>query len=190
MNIQYYTPLRKLVCLAMLWIPSSAFAQLELYSKFSEHGFVEPVINYNGSKMVTKKLAITFFGLVREHWSQALIGLSYSPTANLTFSSSMGIEHGKNSPRYSASIWGRRSQTTLLVLGEWGSGHDNYLYKINLFHQLTDQFSFGGSAWRYHGVGPNFRFLLPKIQSTVWAMPAYDFEVKESRLMLGLTLQM
>lgn len=179
-----------LLCLVILFIPALASAQLEVYGKFTQHGSFEPVINYAGSKVITKKLSITFFGLIRKSWSQALIGLSYSPYQFVTLSSGMGIEHGKHSPRYTASIFLKQKRTSLLLLEELGSGEDNYLYKINLFHQFTDQFSFGGSAWRYHGLGPNFRFLIPKMQSTIWVMPAYDLDIKQSRLMVGLSLKM
>lgn len=178
------------LCLFILFIPTIAVAQLELYGKYTAHGSVEPVINYNGSKTINSKLSIVFFGLIRKSWSQALIGLSYAPSDMISFSSSMGIEHGTHSPRYASSISIKKNQTSLLVLGEKGSGNDNYLYKIELFHQFTDQFSFGTSAWRYHGLGPNFRFLMPSLQSTIWVMPAYDFEIKQPRVMVGISLKM
>lgn len=176
--------------LLLLFIPALASAQLEVYGKFTAHHSFEPVINYAGKKAISEQLSITFFGLIRESWSQALIGLSYSPSKFITLSSGMGIEHGKHSPRYTGSILLKEKQTSLLMLGESGSGEGNYLYKINLFHQFTDQFSFGLSAWRYHGLGPHFRFLIPKLQSTVWVMPAYDLDIKQSRMMIGLSLKM
>ncbi len=180
----------KLLCLLLFFIPALAPAQLEVYGKFTEHSAFEPVINYAGNKIITEKLSITFFGLIRQSWSQALIGLSYSPYKFLTLSSGMGIEHGKHAPRYTASIFLKQKRTSLLLLEELGSGKDNYLYKVNLFHQVTDQFTFGGSAWRYHGLGPNFRFLIPEIQSTIWVMPAYDLDIEQARLMVGLSLKM
>jgi hypothetical protein len=179
----------RLLCLLLLFMPALAAAQLEVYGKFTPHSSFEPVINYAGNKVITEKLSITFFGLIRKSWSQALIGLSYSPYQFITMSSGIGIEHGKHSPRYTASIFLKQNKTSLLVLGELGNGKDNYLYKINLFHQFTDQFTFGGSAWRYHGLGPNFRFLIPKLESTIWAMPAYDLDIKQYRFMIGLSLK-
>jgi hypothetical protein len=176
--------------LFLFLIPACSFAQLELYGKFNNDGSIEPIIDYAGTKAINSKLSITFFGLVRKEWSQALIGLSYAASKSVVFSSSIGIEQGKNSPRYSGSIWLEKSKTSLLLLGELGSGRDNYLYKINLFHQLTDQFTIGASFWRYHGLGPNFRLLIPKIQSTIWVMPAYDLEINQARVMTGITLNM
>ena len=174
----------------MLGLPMFAQAQLELYGKFNKDGSVEPVINYGGSKKINDQFAVTFFGLIREKWSQALIGLSYSPTNAVSFSASAGIEHGQQSPRYSASVWWKKNKTSFLILGELGSGNDNYLYKINMFHELTEKFSLGIMDWRYHGLGPNLRYTIPMFQSTVWIMPAYDHEQKVARTMLGYSFKM
>lgn len=174
----------------LLLKPVSAMAQLELYGKFNKDGSVEPIINYYGSKKVGNKFAVTFFGLVRQKWSQALIGASYLPTPNVTLSASAGIEHGTHSPRYSASVWLKKGHNTFLALGELGSGYQNYLYKINMFHQFSEKVSLGVMDWRYHGLGPNFRYTVPKLATTAWIMPAYDHEQKAARCMVGISLIM
>lgn len=181
------------ICLTgmlMLLKPLSAQAQLELYGKFNKDGSVEPVINYNGSKKIGSKFAVIFFGLVRQKWSQALIGASYVPTPNLTFSASAGLEHGTHSARYSASVWAKSGPNTFLALGELGSGYQNYLYKVNIFHQFSEKISLGIMDWRYHGLGPEFRYIMPKLATTFWIMPAYDHEQKVARSMIGISLQM
>lgn len=171
-------------------IPSLAQAQLELYAKFNQDGSVNPVINYNGSKRINDQFSLVFFGLIREQWSQALIGLSYAPTSSIRFSATAGIEHGQSSPRYSASVWLKKNKTTFLILGELGSGHENYLYKINMFHEFSEKFSLGVMDWRYHGLGPNVRYTIPKLQTTIWLMPAYDHEQKIFRSIIGISVQM
>ncbi|MBT2619406.1 hypothetical protein [Chryseobacterium sp. ISL-6] len=170
--------------------PILAQAQLELYAKFNQDGTVNPVINYNGSKRISDKVDLIFFGLIREQWSQALVGLSYSPTSSVRFSATAGIEHGQSSPRYSASVWLKKNKTTFLILGELGNGHENYLYKINIFHEFSEKFSLGIMDWRYHGLGPNLRYTIPKLQSTIWIMPAYDHEQKVFRSIMGISVQM
>ncbi|TCC99479.1 hypothetical protein FBD94_04820 [Pedobacter hiemivivus] len=174
----------------MLGLPMLAQAQLELYGKFNKDGSVEPVINYAGSKKISNHFAVVFFGLIREKWSQALIGLSYSPIKSLSFSGYAGIEHGQSSPRYSASVWWKQGKTSFLILGERGNGNNNYLYKVNMFHQFSEKISLGIMDWRYHGLGPNLRYTIPKLQSTIWIMPAYDHEQKVFRTMLGYSFQM
>lgn len=182
--------LKRALFILILIVPKIVSAQLELYAKANNDGSVEPVINYNGRKVVNEKISITFFGLVRESWSQALIGVAYSPSEILTLSASAGIEHGKRSPRYSASIFTKSTKNSLLILGELGSGESNYLYKINAFHQLNNEISVGISVWRYHGIGPNFRYFNPHLFSTFWAMPAYDHEIKQARMIIGVSFKM
>jgi hypothetical protein len=179
-----------LLVVFMIMPPKMAKAQLELYTKFNSNGSVEPIINYNGSMKINKKFSVIFFGLIRKSWSQALIGGSYKPIENFTLSASMGIEHGQRSPRYSASVFAKRGNNSFLVLGELGSGYRNYLYKINIFHQFSEKVSIGVMDWRYHGLGPNFRYTVPKLASTIWVMPAYDHEQKVGRCMLGYSLRM
>jgi len=179
-----------LIYMLCLTLSKPAKAQLELYGKFNKDGSIEPIINYNGSKKVSGRFAVTFFGLIRQTWSQALIGASYMPIPNITISASAGIEHGQHHPRYSASLWLKRGLNTFLLLGELGSGYENYLYKINMVHQFSDKISLGVMDWRYHGLGPNFRYTITRIESTLWIMPAYDHEQKVPRCMVGYSLRM
>jgi len=171
-------------------LPFWAQAQLEAYSRFTADGRIEPNINYFGSKKLTEKISLTFFGLVEQKWSEALIGASFAASASFRVGASVGIEHGTNSPRYSVSLFTAKGKTTLAALGELGYGNENYLYKVNLFHKCSDQFTVGATAWRYHGVGPNFRLTILKLQSTIWLMPAYDFEANQSKCMLGVSVNM
>ena len=186
----YKENLNRLFLIAILVAPKFACAQLELYTKINSNGTFAPVINYNGNKTINKKLSVTFFGLIRENWGQALIGLAYSPSDIVTISASAGIEHGKNVPRYSASIFTQRGKNRLLLLGELGAGKDNYLYKINAFHRFDQRIELGLSAWRYHGIGPDFKYTIPRLSSTLWIMPSYDFEEETQRIILGISLAM
>jgi hypothetical protein len=179
-----------LLLVFMLMPPKTAKAQLELYTKFNSDGSVEPIINYNGSMKINKRFSVIFFGLIRKSWSQALIGGSYMATDNLTLAASMGIEHGQSSPRYSGSVFWKKGKNSSLLLWEQGSGYRNYLYKINMFHEFSEKISLGVMDWRYHGLGPNFRYTIPKLASTIWIMPAYDHEQGVGRCMLGYSLRM
>lgn len=181
---------RYVLIIILLTFSVSASAQLELYAKFNTDGSVMPVINYFGNKKISKKLSLTFFGLVREQWGQALVGLSYSPADNIKLYASAGIETGQEIPRHSASIWLKRNKITFLALYELGGGKNNYLYKVNVFHEFSSRISLGVMDWRYHGLGPNFRYTIPKLQSTLWIMPAYDHEERVGRCMLGVNVAM
>jgi hypothetical protein len=182
--------MKKMPLLIFIALPILAHAQLEVYGKYTVGEPVQPIINYFGSKKITTKISLTFFGLVRQQWSQALIGIRYAPSNSFNLSASTGLEHGTNSPRFSAGIWTEKGKTSFLLLGEVGSGKDNYLYKANLLHKYTEQFTFGIMAWRYHGAGPNLRFTIPKLSATIWSMPAYDFEANKTRIITGISLNM
>lgn len=182
--------MKKILVLLLLASPFLVQAQLETYGKYTAGESVEPNINYYGSKKITAKIFLTFFGLIEQKWSQALVGIKYAPSKTFNISASTGIEHGTNSPRYGAGIWTGKGKTSFSILGELGSGKENYLYKANLFHKCTDRFTVGVTAWRFHGVGPNFRFTFPKLSATLWSMPAYDFEANKSKLMIGISTDM
>jgi hypothetical protein len=181
---------KKIFILLLISPPFLAQAQLEAYGRYTTHGSVEPNINYAGLKKITEKISLTFFGLVEQKWGEALIGAKYSPSNSFSVGASIGIEHGTNSPRFGASMWTGKGKMSFLILGELGSGTANYLYKANLFHKYSEQFTLGVTAWRFHGAGPNFRFTIPKISLTIWAMPAYDFESCTSKLMIGVRANM
>ncbi|MRG48599.1 hypothetical protein GFS24_26010 [Chitinophaga sp. SYP-B3965] len=179
--------MKKMLTLLLILLPFLAQAQLEVYGRYTAGGTVEPNINYFLSKKITQKIALTFFGLVEQKWSEALIGATYSPSSSFSVGASAGIEHGTTSPRFGASIWTGKGKTSFFILGELGSGKENYLYKANLFHKYTDRFTLGLTAWRLHGIGPNFRFTIPKFLSTIWVMPAFDPEADKARLMIGIS---
>lgn len=182
--------MKMIIILLFISLPFFAHAQLEIYGRYTAGGTVEPNINYFGAKKITKKISLTFFGLVEQKWSEALIGATYYPSKYFSIGASTGIEHGTNSPRFGASMWTGKGKTSFAILGELGKGTSNYLYKANLFHKYTDQFTLGVTAWRFHGIGPNIRYTIPKLSLTMWSMPAYDFEANKSKLIFGLTENM
>jgi hypothetical protein len=182
--------MKKIFLFLSILLPLWAHAQLEVYDRYTIGKKHEPNINYFGSKKITDRFSITYFGLLEHQWGEALVGVSYAPSKSLILGLSTGIEEGTTSPRYGASLWTGNDKTTFSILGELGAGHANYLYKANLFYKYTDCFTFGATAWRKHGVGPNFRYFVGKISSTFWVMPAYDFEAHHSKLMTGVSLNM
>ncbi|HEY4290467.1 MAG TPA: hypothetical protein VGN00_25380 [Puia sp.] len=182
--------MKKILILLLVALPFLVQAQLETYGRYTAGGYVEPNVNYFASRKITEKVSLTFFGLVEQKWSEALIGASYTFSKSFGFGASAGIEQGTNSPRFGASIWTGKGKTSFSVLGELGSGHANYLYKANLFQKCSDQFTVGLTAWRLHGIGPNFRFAVPKLLATIWSMPAYDFEANKARLIVGVSVNM
>ena len=182
--------MKRIFAFIIISLPFLASAQMEIYGRYTTCGTIVPNINYFGAKNVTEKISLTFFGLVEPKWSEALIGLKYSPTNSFSIGASAGIETGTNFPRFGAGIFTIKDRISLLVLGELGCGKDNYMYKTNLFYQSSGTFTFGATAWRFHGVGPNFRYMIAKLSLTIWLMPAYDFEAGISKLIIGAIVNM
>jgi hypothetical protein len=182
--------IKKILVLLFMAVPLFAHSQLEVYGKYTPGEPVQPIVNYFASKKITDEVSFTFFGFIRQKWSQALVGIGFSPTNTFNLVVSAGIEHGTSSPRYGLSIWKEKGKFSLLVLGELGAGNDNYLYKLNIFRKCSDRFTFGVTAWRFHGVGPNFRISVKNLSTTFWSMPAYDFEFNTARMMIGTSTAM
>lgn len=182
--------MRKYLIILAIMLPLSAFAQLEVYDRYTPGGNHEPNINYFGSRELSDRFSLTYFGLLEHKWGEALIGGSYAPLPSLILGLGAGIEHGSNSPRYIASVWTGNKRTTFSALWELGAGESNYLYKANLFYKYTNAFTVGLTAWRKHGVGPNFRYTVPGVRSTLWIMPGYDLDEDKTKIMAGITVPM
>jgi len=164
-------------------------AQVEIYGRYTIGGTVEPDINVFGTKKISEKFNLTYFALIEEKWSEALIGVSYSPTKWLELGLSTGVEHNPAIIRFGGSIWVGKGKTSLLMLGEKGYGKDNYWYKINLSRNLSEIFSVGAMAWRFHGLGPIVKYTPQKSDLTFWILPTYDPEFKAKRLIIGLAVK-
>jgi hypothetical protein len=177
--------MKKIFTFLLVVLPFLAQAQLEVYVRYAAHASPAPDLNFFKTRKIMDKVSLTFFGLVEQKWAEALIGISYSPSDFLTLGISAGMEHGTSDPRFSASIRAAREKVSFLFLGESGSGAGNYLYKTSLFYNYSKWFTFGLTAWRYHGVGANLRLYIPAYKITVWAMPAYDIESDAERLIIG-----
>ncbi len=178
-----------LLLISFISLPFVSFAQLDVFVKYTEDGSITPDINYYGSKKISEKVSLTYFGLIEKTWGEALVGVSYTPVKYLSIGTMVGIEHGSDKPRYFGSVWTGKGNTSLLLMAEKGKGSDNYWYRANLYQKLSDEFTLGVTAWRFNGVGPNLRYTVKK-SVTVWAMPAYDVEFKQTKVMLGVNIPM
>ena len=164
-------------------------AQLEVYTRYTLNGNAEPDINLYGEKKISEKVNMTYFALVEEKWSEALIGLSYSPVKCMSLGLSTGIEHNPAIYRFAGSIWVGKGKNSLLILGEKGKGSDNYWYKSFLSRKLSESLTAGIMAWRFHGIGPKCIFTPKKSDLSFWFLPTYDPEYKVKRLIFGVDVK-
>jgi len=174
-----------LFCLYVL----TSYAQVGMYGRYTINGKVEPSFNFYGEKKISEKVNLTYFALIEEKWSEALVGLSYSPVKWISLGLSTGIEHNPAIIRFGGSIWIGKDKTSLLMLGEKGDGRDNYWYKTVLSYKASEQLTFCAMAWRFHGIGPVIKYTPKESDLTIWVMPAYDLEVNAKRIILGLSVK-
>lgn len=170
-------------------IAVTSFCQLTVYAR-TNNSKVVPNVNFFGTKKISKKMNLTTFLLVEQNWSEALVGLSYSPKDWMSIGLSVGIEHNPALYRFAGSLWLGKGKVSSLTLWEKGDGKENYWYKEILAYKFSDKFTLAAVAWRFHGVGPMANFTPKKSIVTLWAMPAYDFEAKQARAILGISFKL
>ena len=179
-----------IITLAFIIVSISAFSQIEVYGRYTTGGNIEPNINIFGTKKISERFNLTYFALVEETWSEALVGFDYSAKKWLSLGLSAGVEHNPAILRLAGSIWVGKGKTSLLILGEQGHGKDNYWYKINLSRSLSETISLGAMAWRFHGLGPIIKYTPKKSDLSFWVLPTYDSEFKAKRLIVGVSIKM
>jgi len=183
----------KKVLIIFLFIFCSAqlYSQIQIYGRKTceANTTIEPDINIFGSKKITENFSLTYFALVEEKWSECLIGFSHSPADFICLNIGAGIEHNPAIYRLTASLWLGKGKTSFLVIGEKGDGQDNYWYKSILKYEIDKKYSVGIMSWRYHGVGPFVELETDILDSKLWINPVYDFEFKQTRLVVGVDIK-
>jgi len=178
-----------LVVLVFLVLSCELSAQIQAYSRYTVNAQVEPDINIFGTKKISETFKLTYFALVEESWSEALIGLSYAPTPYLELGCGAGIEHNPAIYRLTASLWLGSGDVSFLIIGEKGDGPDNYWYKTVLEYSASESFTLGIMAWRFHGLGPLAKLKIKALDSQLWVNPTYDLEFKVSRIITGIDIK-
>lgn len=164
-------------------------AQVEIYGRYTIGKTIEPDINIYGVKKISEKFSFTYFALIEKNWAETCLGFAYSPKEWVSIGLSAGIETNPAIYRLAGSIWFGKGKTSLLILGEKGDGKDNYWYKTVLSYKISEAFTVGAIAWRFHGVGPIVKYTPKKSDLTFWFLPAYDPEFKAKRLIVGLSVK-
>lgn len=115
------------------------------------------------------------------------IGLSYFLSESLILGFGGGIDNMPKLFHFSANLWfGNEKFSGFSYFRKW-AGEDNYIYRSSLRYQLEDCFSIGLSAWRFRGVGPEFRFYNKKRNANFFIIPSYDFESENLKVIAGLS---
>ena len=186
--------MKKLNLLIVLFaITASSFAQMKIWARYTpENSDILPTVTYFGKKKISDKFHLTIYALVNKNFSEALVGVAYSPKKWVKIGLSSGIENNSVSAagyRFGSSLWLGKNKNSLFSIFEKGDGKDNYFYKTTYKYTFSDKLHLGLVAWRYHGIGPLATYNIKKIDSSLWVTPLYDFEFEVARIVLGTTIK-
>lgn len=179
--------MKKLIFSIFLLVSVSSFAQVSIFTKYSE-GKLSPCATIFGTKPISEKMNFTYFALISESWAETQLGASYSPFNWISVGLSCGFEQNPALFRVGGSIWLGQGKTSFLTLLEKGDGPKNYWYKSTISYKATDKLNLAIRAWRFNGIGPVLEYKAKDLK--IWIMPAYDFEKENSNLLIGLDIKL
>ncbi len=147
--------------LAFFAIISSSFSQVsgnvESQNLISD-GKVTPQINVYVQESFVPKLAWTSFTVVSKGWSESLVGISYSPIKEISFSVSAGLETNNQPFRYSWSVWAGKYNISIFSVHE--KGGSGYWFKNTAMYTFSSYLSAGVHWQRFKGAGPRIEATL------------------------------
>lgn len=167
----------------------NASAQLESYLRITKDA-IEPDVNIFVTKAINSEWSLTGFALMEKGFGEGLIGLAYAPAEWIEVGLSGGIEIIQTKIRLGTSLILKSGDIKLVALYENGPGKDNYWYNVTLWQKVSDKFSFGARAWRFHGIGAIAKLNLAKLDTDFWFMPAYDYEFMQPKFILGASVNL
>ncbi len=162
-------------------------AQMSIFTKIQKDQ-VDPTVTIFGQKPISEKFSLVYFGLVSEYWSEAHIGLAWSANSWSQIGLMAGFAQEETLFRVGAFLWLGKGRFSSLTLLEKGIGEDNHWYRIKGLYQSTDNMFLGVQAWRFNGFGPLIEYRITGLESTIWLFPAYNFEIKQTAVTLGIDI--
>ncbi len=167
------------------------FSQIQVFTKYTDGGQVEPDINFFGygpELNKTGSVKLSYFGLVEKAWAEGLLGVSYSPVKWCELGLMGGIETNPNIWRTSVSASLNSKKLSFSTCWELGGGHNNWWQKTVLGYTLNEQFQVGLMSWRFNGTGPFIKYSTSN-GINLWVQPGYDFEFGKKKLVVGVDVK-
>lgn len=179
--------MRNLMFVVVLLITSvPAFAQTS--------GFVETQIAFEKGKTmcstadvaidttVGKDLAVSFWGLKTDGWSEFYVGLTKSVRSWMTVTAQVGMEQADAPWRVAGTVWaGGSKASALLIVEEGGSG---LWYKAVASYKVSRHVGIGAYSQRFIGTGPYIEVGIGKVK--FWS--AVGFGQGETRSLSGIKM--
>ncbi len=179
-----------IVVLLVIFMSSTAFSQVQIYTQFGEDGTYNPDVNvfgYGPKFGKNEAFKITYFVLAEKAWAEGLMGINYAPKNWIELGISFGIEQNPKLFRLASNIWIGNNKWSFFTWFEKGFGVDNYWYNSSLSYALNKNLEIGVVAWRFNGVGPKLKTTFDKV--SIWVFPAYDFEFQKKNITIGVDIK-
>ena len=124
---------------------------VESWNTVSEES-VKPQLNVYARGPLKGGLDWSAWTLTSKGWSEALVGLTYTPVKWIEVSGSLGIETADDPLRQGASVWLGKGRWALLSIHE--NGGSGYWYRYLGKFQATETIAVGIESRRFFGTGP------------------------------------
>lgn len=183
-----------------LSLPTWAQKEMSTVDFALEYGdkTLAPSINMFTHVDLLKYFSITALVSLDDPLAEAYLGLSVKPFEWLVLGAGRGLEFCEINPlapanqefsgRYLGNLWFGTEKFSFLGLFGQGVGKDNYLYKASLIYNISEEWSAGLVAWRFHGLGIKGQYKFIDLPLTAFVFPAYDLDSKSFKASIGISL--
>lgn len=142
---------------------------LKTFTTISQKGALNPAQAIFITTPATTSLDVFAWTVLTRSWSEAIGGITYSPTTWFQILLGVGAEQDVHPLRGYAGVWIGSGNVSLLAEAELGGS--GWWYQSIGSHRVTDWLKLGYTARRLEGVGPRLEISIPKTPFTVWGTP-------------------
>lgn len=158
-----------LAIISVVLFPSVAMAQatgfVEVQTVIADGSAANQINLSLSGQLPAKNLGWFAWALTSKGWSEAYVGLAYSPADWISIQAGYGLETADDSGRFGGSIWtGKGANSVFFAYEKGGSGS---WHKLVLNHRFNNWLGAGVLDQTFLGTGPRVEVMTGKIK--VWA---------------------
>lgn len=157
-----------LVVLVVVLVPQVSMAQangfVELQSVIVDGSATNQINLSLGGNLPAKNLGWFAWGVTSKGWSEAYVGLTYSPADWVSIQAGYGIETADDSGRFGATLWAGKGANSIFVAYE--DGGSGSWHKLVLNHKFNTWLGAGAIDQTFLGTGPRVEVTTGKVK--VW----------------------
>lgn len=176
--------MRNLLVLVLFLSFLTAEAQMRAFAKVSEKSPAAWVVNVYGEQTITENLSFSYFVFSAKAWAEALGGVTYRVSDNVSASMLAGVEQHPNVWRLAQSLFFAKNNWVWFAWLEQGGSKGNYWYQTCLTKQVCPFLTAGVMSSRFNVTGPYLETPIRK-NISLWTNFGRDLEFKENRILIG-----